>query len=130
MAPGNFSIGIKLFIRNRHFNIQKSTKGPLPFCFYTNGLETFFWDLDNYPPRRVIGFPTIDDLERYLFIRKNRKPLTQELINTSISRYREMVEKRDLIQSPFTIIHPQGIRGVFSPGEINEILTLTEHLAA
>jgi len=43
---------------------------------------------------------------------------------------RETIEKRDLIQSPFTIIHPQGIRGVFSPNEINEILAFTEQLAA
>ena len=43
---------------------------------------------------------------------------------------REKVEKRDLIQSPFTIIHPQGIRGVFRPYEIDEILELTEQLAA
>lgn len=43
---------------------------------------------------------------------------------------REKVEKRDLIQSPFTIIHPQGIRGVFRPAEIDEILQLTEQLAA
>jgi type I restriction enzyme R subunit len=43
---------------------------------------------------------------------------------------REKVEKRDLINTPFTIIHPQGIRGVFSPTEINEILQLTERLAA
>jgi type I restriction enzyme R subunit len=43
---------------------------------------------------------------------------------------REKVEKRDLINSPFTVIHPQGIRGVFSPAEINEILQLTERLAA
>lgn len=43
---------------------------------------------------------------------------------------REKVEKRDLIQSPFTVIHPQGIRGVFSPAEINEVLMLTERLAA
>ena len=43
---------------------------------------------------------------------------------------REQVEKRDLIQSPFTVIHPQGIRGVFSPAQINDILTLTETLAA
>jgi type I restriction enzyme R subunit len=43
---------------------------------------------------------------------------------------REKVEKRDLIQSPFTIIHPQGIRGVFRPAEIEEILQLTEQLAA
>jgi type I restriction enzyme R subunit len=43
---------------------------------------------------------------------------------------REKVEKRDLIQSPFTIIHPRGIRGVFRPSEIDEILQLTEQLAA
>jgi type I restriction enzyme R subunit len=43
---------------------------------------------------------------------------------------REKVEKKDLINAPFTVIHPQGIRGVFSPAEINEILRLTERLAA
>jgi len=43
---------------------------------------------------------------------------------------REKVEKKDLINAPFTVIHPQGIRGVFSPLEINEILQLTERLAA
>ena len=43
---------------------------------------------------------------------------------------REKVEKRDLIQSPFTVIHPNGIRGVFGPREINEILKLTARLAA
>ncbi|TCK75650.1 type I restriction-modification enzyme R subunit C-terminal domain-containing protein [Acidipila rosea] len=43
---------------------------------------------------------------------------------------REKVEKKDLINAPFTVIHPQGIRGVFSPSEINEILQLTEGLAA
>jgi type I restriction enzyme R subunit len=34
--------------------------------------------------------------------------------------------KKNLINTPFTVIHPQGIRGVFSPAEINEILQLTE----
>jgi len=67
------------------FNIQKEQGGELPFCFYTNGLEIYFWDLDNYPPRKVVGFPTRDDLERFQYIRRNRKPLTQELINTSIA---------------------------------------------
>ena len=46
------------------YNIQKQHGGNLPFCFYTNGLEIHFWDLENYPPRKVIGFPTRDDLER------------------------------------------------------------------
>jgi type I restriction enzyme R subunit len=67
------------------FNIQKQLGGELPFCFYTNGLDTYFWDLDNYPPRKVVGFPTRDDLERFQYIRRNRKPLTQELINTAIA---------------------------------------------
>ena len=66
-------------------NIQKQTQGELPFCLYTNGLETFFWDLNHCPPRKVVGFPTRDDLERFQYIRRNRKPLTQELINTDIA---------------------------------------------
>jgi type I restriction enzyme R subunit len=40
------------------------------------------------------------------------------------------LQKRNLIESPFTLIHPQGIRGVFSPAEIEEILILTEKLIA
>lgn len=67
------------------YNIQNQLGGELPFCFYTNGLETHFWDLGNYPPRKVVGFPTRDDLERFAYIRRNRKPLTQEFINTSIA---------------------------------------------
>jgi type I restriction enzyme R subunit len=43
---------------------------------------------------------------------------------------REKIEKKDLINAPFTVIHPQGIRGVFSPTEINEILQLAQTLAA
>ncbi|ACF43710.1 type I restriction endonuclease subunit R [Pelodictyon phaeoclathratiforme] len=66
-------------------NIWKQLGVELPFCFYTNGLETFFWDIDNYPPRKVIGFPTRDDLERFSYIRRSRKPLTEELINTAIA---------------------------------------------
>ncbi|GJL49840.1 MAG: hypothetical protein NPIRA01_10670 [Nitrospirales bacterium] len=66
-------------------NIQKQLGGELPFCFYTNGHETYFWDLGHYPPRKVVGFPTRDDLERFQYIRRNRKPLTQELINTTIA---------------------------------------------
>lgn len=67
------------------YNIQKQSGGELPFCFYTNGHELYFWDLENAPPRKVVGFPTRDDLERFAYIRRNRKPLTQEFINTSIA---------------------------------------------
>ncbi|BBO89630.1 DEAD/DEAH box helicase family protein [Desulfosarcina ovata] len=67
------------------YNIRKDKGGPLPFCFYTNGLEIHFWDLENYPPRKVVGFPTLDDLERLHYIRQRRKPLADELINTDIA---------------------------------------------
>ncbi|MGS7192906.1 DEAD/DEAH box helicase family protein [Enterobacter cloacae subsp. dissolvens] len=67
------------------YNIQKQLGCELPFCFYTNGHELYFWDLENAPPRQVLGFPTRDDLERFAYIRRNRKPLTQEFINTSIA---------------------------------------------
>lgn len=67
------------------YNIQRQLGGELPFCFYTNGHETYFWDLENYPPRKVVGFPSRDDLERFAYIRRNGKPLTQEFINSSIA---------------------------------------------
>lgn len=67
------------------YNLQKQHGGELPFCFYTNGHEIYFWDLGNYPPKKVIGFPTRDDLERYEYIRKNKRPLAAELINANIA---------------------------------------------
>lgn len=66
-------------------NIQKQFDGDLPFCFYTNGHDIYFWDLGNYPPRKVYGFPTLADLERWVHIRKNRGHLGEEIINTGIA---------------------------------------------
>ena len=40
------------------------------------------------------------------------------------------VKKKDLINAPFTQLHPQGIRGVFNPTEIDEILDMTYKLVA
>jgi type I restriction enzyme, R subunit len=75
----------------------------LPFCFYTNGHDIFFWDLDNYPPRKIVGFPTRDDLEHFLYLRKARKPLTDELINARIAG-------RDYqIQAIRTILESDGV---------------------
>lgn len=65
--------------------IQQSLGGEVPFCFYFDGFEIYFWDLQHYPPRSVVGFPTRDDLERLQYIRRNRKPISRELINTSIA---------------------------------------------
>lgn len=66
-------------------NIEEKLNADRPFVFYTNGYETFFWDSENYPPRRIYGFPTRDDLERLRFLRKERTPLSVELINPDIA---------------------------------------------
>jgi len=65
-------------------NIRDKQGYQLPFCFYTNGHDIFFWDIEHYPPRKVFGFPTRDDLERFRYIQKARKSLADELINTNI----------------------------------------------
>ena len=67
------------------YNIKQTQGVDLPFCFYTNGHDIYFWDLENYPPKKIHGFPTRDDLERYAYIRKARKQLAGELINTKIA---------------------------------------------
>lgn len=43
---------------------------------------------------------------------------------------RGSVQKRDLINVPFTQLHPEGIRGIFKPEEIDEILNLTGKVVA
>ncbi len=66
-------------------NIKRISQKDMPFIFYTNGNDIYFWNSEKYPPRKVYGFPTKKDLERMLFLRKNEKPLSQELIDRDIS---------------------------------------------
>lgn len=59
-----------------------------------------------------------------LFIQEHSNLSTRQLDFLNLLKNfileREKVEKRDLINAPFTVIHPQGIRGVFSATEIND----------
>jgi len=43
---------------------------------------------------------------------------------------RRAVERKDLVDAPFTRLHPQGIRGVFPSPAIEEILGFTDSLVA
>ncbi|MFN2400154.1 MAG: DEAD/DEAH box helicase family protein [Gemmatimonadaceae bacterium] len=65
--------------------LQRIHKSALPFILYTNGYETFFWDSEHYPPSKVSGFPTRDDLEWLVKSRETRGPLSVELINPAIA---------------------------------------------
>lgn len=59
-------------------NIRDHKNQPMPFVFYTNGHDIYFWDTERFSPRKVFGFPTRDDFERMLFMR-DCKPLSHEM---------------------------------------------------
>jgi len=56
-------------------NIQKVYGGDLPLVMYSNGHDIFYWESEFYPPVRVHGFPTRDDLEWMAQRCGARKPL-------------------------------------------------------
>ena len=69
----------------RQYLTEISKKQPFaPFGFMTNGLNTYFWEVDLASPRMVAGFFSPTDLQRLRFIRENRQPLATTPVNTSI----------------------------------------------
>ncbi|WP_346239607.1 DEAD/DEAH box helicase family protein [Niabella insulamsoli] len=128
------------------YNIQKQFSGDLPFCMYTNGIDILFWDLENYAPRKIFAFPTRTDLERMAFIRKNKKPLADELINTNIAgrpyqiqAIRAVFEAMEERKRKFLLIMATGtgktrtciamIDGLMRAGWISRVLFLVDRIA-
>lgn len=128
------------------YNIQKQYNCELPFCMYTNGHDIFFWDVDNYPPRKIFTFPTRNDLERMAFIRKNKKPLADELINTNIAgrpyqiqAIRAVFEAMEEKKRKFLLIMATGtgktrtciamVDGLMRAGWISRVLFLVDRIA-
>jgi type I restriction enzyme R subunit len=128
------------------YNIQKQRGGKLPFCFYTNGLEIYFWDLENYPPRKILGYPTRDDLERFQYIREHRKRLADELINTEIAgrdyqirAIRSVMEGIEKKQRSFLLVMATGtgktrtcvalIDALMRAGHAERVLFLVDRIA-
>ena len=64
--------------------IEKET-GTLPFCFFTNGTDIYFWNIGHYPPKKIIGFPTQADFKNLDYVRRSKKSLASELIDTDIA---------------------------------------------
>jgi type I restriction enzyme R subunit len=57
----------------------------------------------------------------------SRQILFLRTLRTFILQRRHL-EKRDLVDEPFTRLHPNGIQGLFTDAEIDEILGLTSEL--
>jgi len=49
--------------------------GQRPVIFYTNGYETYLWDDESYPPRRVAGFYKKNELHSLIVPRGGRESL-------------------------------------------------------
>ncbi|MDP2851565.1 MAG: DEAD/DEAH box helicase family protein [Sulfuricurvum sp.] len=96
-------------------NIQQSFNCELPFCFYTNGNDIYFWDIGKHPPRKIHSFPERQDLERLRHIHIYKKPLAHEFINTSIagrdyqvSAIRSIMEAIDKKRRNFLLVMATG----------------------
>jgi type I restriction enzyme R subunit len=82
--------------------------------------------LESFPETVSKGFEVFIAAHSYL---SSRQLQFLELLRQFIIDKGELT-RRNLIESPFTLLHPEGIRGVFNPKEIDEILKLTEKLIA
>ncbi|RRA98625.1 type I restriction endonuclease subunit R [Larkinella rosea] len=128
------------------YRIKEQQDGELPFCFYTNGQDIYFWDLEQYPPKKVYGFPTRDDLERYAYLRKHRKSLSQEFINTKIAgreyqvrAIRSVMEALEKKRTKFLLVMATGtgktrtvialIDALMRGGWIEKVLFLVDRIA-
>ena len=73
-----------------------------PFAFLTNGKQIYFWDVGNSERRQVQGFFSRIDLERMLFIRQNKTPLSDTPINTQITDRGYQIQAIRKISEEFT----------------------------
>ncbi len=86
-----------------------------PFIFLTNGKEIQFWDRDRYPPRKIAGFYTRDDLERLRHQRQYSQPLHEVTINADIAgrdyqneAIRRITEGIDAAKRKFLLVMATG----------------------
>jgi len=66
-------------------NCLEKKFGQRPIMFYSNGYEHHIWDDLNYPPRKVSGFYSKDDLQRLINRRESKKDLVNVEINKDIA---------------------------------------------
>lgn len=91
--------------------------------------------------KHILGIEVLESFDETVskkvaeFIRTHTTLSTRQIEFLNLLRdyiiERGQIHKRNLLEAPFTVIHPKGIQGgVFNPKEIKEIVTLTEQLVA
>ena len=82
--------------------------------------------LTTFPETVTLAFDEFSSSHSYL---TSRQLQFLDLLRNVVLEKGEAT-KRNLIESPFTLIHPDGIRGIFNAKEIEEILGLTHRVLA
>ena len=63
-----------------------------PVIYYTNGFEIYMWDDVNYPPRKVAGFYTQDELQLLINRRSSRQSLEHTHVKDKITNREYQLE--------------------------------------
>lgn len=111
---------ITIDLLRRVYNHRKAQL--VQFIKHILGIEI----LESFPQTVSKSFQNFISAHSYL---SSRQLQFLDLLKNYIIDRGEL-QKRNLIESPFTLLHPDGIRGVFNPKEIDEILSLTQKLLA
>lgn len=93
--------------------------GRRPLIYYSNGHEHWFWDDDEqvgYPPRRVEGFRTADQLELMIRRRAEREDLNRAPIATEIVDRPYQLEAIRAVDEAFQTSNERGALLVMATG--------------
>ncbi|WP_372935026.1 DEAD/DEAH box helicase family protein, partial [Mariniphaga sediminis] len=92
-------------------NCLEKMTGQRPVIFYTNGFDTEIWDDCFYPPRKVHGIYTKDELQTLINRKKDRMDPHLQPINNDITNraYQKLAIKS--ILEKFIKDTPAGIKG-------------------
>jgi type I restriction enzyme R subunit len=96
------------------------------------------WNVDDpgqVVQEKIVGFPTLDDLERLYFIRQHRKPLADELINTDIAgrdyqirAIRAVLEAIELKKRDFLLVMATGTGKTRTAIALIDVLLRAAHI--
>ncbi|MGC4040346.1 MAG: DEAD/DEAH box helicase family protein [Flavobacterium sp.] len=111
---------ITIDLLRRVYNHQKAQL--VQFVKHILGIEI----LESFPDTVAKSFEHF--ITEHNYLNSRQLEFLQLLKNVMIEK--GDVEKKDLINAPFTIIHPDGIRGIFSGKEIDEIIEFVNQLSA
>lgn len=88
--------------------------GQRPVIFYTNGFETRIWDDTFYPPRKIYGFYSKEELQLAINRRTERQDIRTFPVNRNISeRYYQVEAIRRVTEHFCTDRKPSGICGSY-----------------